>query len=298
MEWHESVDAWFNFLRIERNRSAKTLESYGHDLALLLDFASRQGLPEPDAFSPADAQAFLLEVHGRYAGRSHARILSAVKGFFTFLCEEDDLPGNPFSQHRGPRFNHPLPAVFTDEEIHAVLEVIDLKEPRGVRDHAMIVLMYSTGLRVSELVSLKTTDVDFHRNVVFCIGKRQKMRFIPFGTVARREIEAYLANQRPGFVTRFPDCPYLFPGRTGRPFTRQGVWKMISGHARAAGIARPLSPHKLRHSFATVILENGGDVRSVQAMLGHADLATTQMYTHVLTKDLVKTHAAHHPRAK
>jgi len=298
MEWHESVDAWFNFLRIERNRSAKTIESYAHDLALLLDFAKLRSIGTPEGFSPAEAQAFLLEVNRQYAGRSHARILSAVKGFFTFLCEEDELPGNPFAQHRGPRFNHPLPSVFTDAEIRAVLEIIDLTDSRGVRDHAMIVLMYSTGLRVSELVGLKTTDLDFHRNVVFCIGKRQKMRFIPFGTVARHEIEAYLANQRPGLIVRFPDCPYLFPGRTGKPFSRQGVWKLISGYARAAGLQRALSPHKLRHSFATVILENGGDVRSVQAMLGHADLSTTQMYTHVLTKDLVKTHAAHHPRAK
>jgi integrase/recombinase XerD len=298
MEWHESVDAWFNYLRIERNRSAKTLEGYGHDLTLLLDFARQRALAGPEDFRPADAQAFLLEVHGRYAGRSHARILSSVKGFFTFLCEEDELAGNPFSQHHGPRFNQPLPSVFTDEEIREVLGVIDVREARGIRDHAMIVLLYSTGLRVSELVGLKTTDLDFHRNVVFCIGKRQKMRYIPFGAVARHEVDAYLTNVRPGLVARFLDCPYLFPGRTGKPFTRQGVWKLLSGYARAAGLDRALSPHKLRHSFATVILENGGDVRSVQAMLGHADLSTTQMYTHVLTKDLVKTHAAHHPRAR
>ena len=298
MEWHESVDAWFSFLRIERNRSPKTLESYGHDLELVADFARAREIADPSVFSTADAQAFLLEITRAYAGRSHARILSAVKGFFAFLCEEDDLPENPFSQHHGPHFNAPLPSVFTDDEIRAVLGVIDVREARGVRDHAMIVLMYSTGLRVSELIGMKTTDLDFHRNVVFCIGKRQKMRYIPFGTVARHEIDAYLTHVRPGLVIRFPDCPYLFPGRTGKPFTRQGVWKFLSAYARAAGLDRALSPHKLRHSFATVILENGGDVRSVQAMLGHADLSTTQMYTHVLTKDLVKTHAAHHPRAK
>jgi len=298
MGWDEAFDAWFDFLRIERNRSAKTQESYGHDLALLGEFARARGAATPAEFTPAMAQAFLLEIHGRYAGRSHARILSAVRGFFNFLCEEDDLPANPFSRHHGPRFNHALPAVFTDEEIRAVLEAIDLSDARGTRDHAMIVLLYSTGLRVSELVGLRIPDLDFHRNVVYCIGKRQKMRYIPFGTVARQELERYLAQVRPGLVARFPDCPFLFPGRAGGPFTRQAVWKLLAARARAAGITRPLSPHKLRHSFATVILENGGDVRSVQAMLGHADLSTTQMYTHVLTKDLVKAHAAFHPRAK
>ncbi len=298
MEWHEAVDAWFSFLRIERNRSPKTVESYAHDLALLTEYAREKGVASPAAFTAADAREFLLEVHRRYSGRSQARVLSAVRGFFSFLCEEDDLPENPFALQHGPRFNHPLPAVFTDEEIRAVLAAIDVDDPRGVRDHAMIVLLYSTGLRVSELVGLKTPDLDFHRDVVYCVGKRQKMRYIPFGTVARHELERYLANVRPGLVARFPDCPFLFPGRTGAALTRQAVWKLLAARARAAGITRPLSPHKLRHSFATVILEHGGDVRSVQAMLGHADLSTTQMYTHVLTKDLVKTHAAHHPRAK
>ncbi len=296
MGWHESFDAWLLFLRIERNRSPRTLENYARDLGLLQDFALEAGIPGPEQFTDEHAQSFLVQISHTYSGRSQARVLSAVKGFFSFLCEEEDLPANPFVLQRGPHFNRPLPGIFSEDEIRVLLEAIDTSNPRGIRDHALIVLLYSTGLRVSELVGLKTADLDFQRNVLFCIGKRNKMRYVPFGRIARQELENYLANIRSVFTGRHPDCPWVFPGRSGKPMTRQGVWKLLGARARAAGLERALSPHKLRHSFATVILENGGDVRAVQAMLGHADLSTTQMYTHVVTKDLVHTHAKHHPR--
>ena len=297
MTWDEAVSSWFVFLRVECNRNPKTIESYAHDVRYLVEFANKHDISSPETFTEKDAQFFLTTVSEKIGLRSRARLLSAVKGFFRFLVDELDVPENPFEQQQGPRFDMPLPAVFSEDEIRALLNAIGTENPIDIRDRALIVLLYSTGLRVTELVNVKMTDIDFHRNVLSCVGKRQKIRHVPFGMVARAELERYLHTIRPQKVDN-SDCPFVFPGRFGRALTRQAVWKMLNRRARAVGLRGHLSPHKMRHSFATAILENGGDIRSVQALLGHSSLSTTQMYTHVLTVDLVKTIREHHPRAR
>jgi len=298
MTWDEAIDSWFIFLRVELNRNPKTIEDYARDVRRLTDFARARGIGSPESFSRQDAHDFLAHVSNEIGPRSMARLLSAVKGFFRFLTNELDAEENPFDRQPGPRFDRPLPAVFGDDEIRALVDAIGTADPLDIRDRALILFMYSTGLRVSEMVHLKITDVDFHRNVLSCVGKRQKLRHVPFGRTAREELERYLSDVRPRLLKDAADCPFIFPGRSGGALTRQAVWKMLDRRARAAGIRGHLSPHKLRHSFATVILENGGDIRSVQAMLGHSSLSTTQMYTHVLTGDLVRTIRDHHPRAR
>lgn len=298
MTWDDAADSWYTFLRVERNRDPKTVENYARDLGRLTAFARERKIASPEAFGAQDAHDFLALTARELSPRSMARLLSAVKGFFQFLVDELDFADNPFGRQAGPRFEKPLPAIFGEDDIQTLVAAIGDADPVDIRDRTMILFLYATGLRVSELVHLRMTDIDFHRNVVSCVGKRQKMRLVPFGRTAREALDRYLRDVRPGWIARFPDCPFVFPGRAGGALTRQAVWKMLEKRTRAAGIPGPLSPHKLRHSFATVILENGGDIRSVQAMLGHSSLSTTQMYTHVLTKDLVKTIREHHPRAR
>ncbi len=296
MELDHFVDSYLLYLRVEKGRSNQTVENYARDLRRLKLFMNRRELHSFAQLEESHAMAFLSSCSEELSPRSLARLLSAVRGFYRFLLYQGLVTLNPFATTKTPRFGKPLPSVLTVEEIEQLLSVVDLKKHKGVRDRAMIELLYATGVRVSELVSLKVTDLDFNSNLLYCVGKGEKTRVIPFGKRARRSLTAYLNTTRHHYLKGDEDSPWLFPGRKGKRLKRQGFWKILGEYARAAGIQKPLSPHKLRHSFATHILENGGDVRSVQAMLGHSDLATTQVYTHLMTKDLVKSHRKHHPK--
>ncbi|MBN2723433.1 MAG: tyrosine recombinase XerD [Deltaproteobacteria bacterium] len=291
----ESIDNYLIHLQIEKGRALKTLEGYGHDLSFFVNFIET-GEYDFTSLRTLEATEFTIFLGDKLSKRSIARVLSAVRGFYRYLQLMKIVEENPFNTIKTPGFGKPLPRVFSLEEIDRVINVIDTSTPRGLRDKAMVELLYATGLRVSELVSLKLADLDFNQNILYCIGKGEKMRYVPFGRSARLSVEEYIKHGRIQLSKKNTASPWLFPGRSGKPLTRQGFWKLLSEYARLSGIDDGLSPHKIRHSFATHILERGGDIRSVQSMLGHQDLSTTQIYTHLVTDDLKTAHKTHHPR--
>jgi integrase/recombinase XerD len=287
------IDAYLDHLRVERALARNTLDAYSRDLRALVEHT---GEIEPrDIDSGMIAELLVGNVRRGFGARSSARQLSALRGFFRFLVRERAIPTDPTKPVDRPRLARKLPRVLTFEEIERLLAIPDVTKPRGIRDAAMIHLMYASGLRVSELVGLKVGDLDTRAGLVSAFGKGGKRRLVPVGEAALEHAATYLRDVRPN-VAR-PDDPTLFVSPRGGPLTRQGFWKLLKAYARAAGITTPISPHKLRHSFATHLLRNGADLRAVQAMLGHADLGTTEIYTRVAQDHIRAAHARAHPRA-
>ena len=296
MSFSNILDKYITFLKVEKGRSSFTVESYNRDLKYFKEYLEHINISY-NQLPPKYAVEFTSWLSKRkLSQRSVARALSAVKGFYKFLVENNLVEKSPFAQIKTPSFGSSLPEVFSLEEIDSVLTQINLKTPRGLRNRAIIELLYATGLRVSELIQLKITDLDFHRNLLYCRGKGGKMRVVPFGRSARDFLIKYIESARPDFAKSNTN-PYLFPGRSEEHISRQGLWKILGKYSKEAGINRSLSPHKLRHSFATHILERGGDVRSVQSMLGHQDISTTQIYTHLIKEDLIAAHKKFHPKS-
>jgi integrase/recombinase XerD len=229
--------------------------------------------------------------------RSRARHLAALRGFHRFLEDEKLAPRNPTEDLDTPRHARKLPVFLTVEEVEALLAAPDESKPAGCRDRAMIEVLYATGLRVSELISLTVNDVNLVDGYVLAFGKGRKERVVPLGRHAIATLRAYLAGPRAA-ILKGRDAKALFVTPRGKGFSRMGFWKLLRRYARGAGIAKALSPHKLRHSFATHLVERGADLRAVQAMLGHADLSTTQIYTHVNTQRLRDVYERHHPRSR
>jgi integrase/recombinase XerD len=232
----------------------------------------------------------------KVAPRSQARNLVALRQLFRHLRAERQIARDPTEDLELPRIGRALPVTLTLAEVEELLAQPRIETARGLRDAAMLETLYATGLRVSELVRLRHVDVNLDEQFVSTVGKGRKQRLVPLGERARDRIRAYLATARPELL-HGRACPELFVTHHGRAMTRQGFWKLLCGYARAAGIRKRLSPHKLRHSFATHLVERGADLRAVQAMLGHADIATTQIYTHVSRDHLVAVVKKHHPRA-
>ncbi len=287
------IDAYLDHLRVERALARNTLDAYARDLRALVEHA---GEIEPRDIDPGTIAELLVgNVRRGFGARSSARQLSALRGFFRFLVRERAIPTDPTKLVDRPRLARKLPKVLSFDEIERLLVMPDRTKPRGVRDAAMIHLMYASGLRVSELVALKLGDLDTKSGLVSALGKGGKRRLVPVGEAALDHIGAYVRDVRPN-VARANDVT-LFVSPRGGPLTRQGFWKLLKTYARAAGITTPLSPHKLRHSFATHLLRNGADLRAVQAMLGHADLGTTEIYTRVAQDHIRAAHARAHPRA-
>jgi integrase/recombinase XerD len=218
-----------------------------------------------------------------------------VRGFFKFLLHEKVIDQNPAKVVDLPKKTLRLPDVLSPQDVKNLLDTPDLKKTKGVRDAAMLELIYAAGLRVSELTGLKLRDINLDGCFVRVFGKGSKERVVPFGSYARQKIDLYLQQARTDLL-KGQVSPYLFIGRPGKPMTRQGFWKLLDRYARKAGIRKKITPHTLRHSFATHLLEGGADLRSVQIMLGHVDIATTQIYTHVAQSHLKKMHAKFHPR--
>ncbi|MSP17401.1 MAG: site-specific tyrosine recombinase XerD [Myxococcales bacterium] len=292
----DAVDRWLDHLKVERNLSPRSLEAYARDAAQLGAFLRARGTLDADAVTPDDLVAFLLaRAEASIGPRSRARSLSALRSLFRFLRAERWLPADPTATLDGPRLTPPLPRVLSLADVEALLAAPDRRHPRGLRDAAMLELLYATGLRVSELVKLPCDAVDLVAAFVRPTGKGRKERVVPFGEQAKALLEQYLAEARPGFDTLGDRA--LFLTHRGRPMTRQGFWKALGRYARVAGIRGAISPHKLRHSFASHLLERGADLRAVQAMLGHADIATTQVYTHLSRGRLLELHRRHHPRS-
>jgi integrase/recombinase XerD len=283
------------YLQVEKGLAANSVESYGRDLARLKAWAEARGR-EPQALDKSDMTQFVMSLAREgLSSRSVARTLSAVRGFFRYLLLDGHVRVDPTAEVISPQGEQKLPRFLSQEEVEQLLEAPDTDGPEGVRDRAMIEVLYATGLRVSELVGLTKSSVDIDAGVLFCTGKGSKQRRVPVGRSAVTWLQRYEAARRALLAGR--ESPRLFVGYLGRPITRQTFYKTLAAHAERAGLDG-VTPHVLRHSFATHLLEHGADTRSVQAMLGHADLATTQIYTHVSGERLRSVYERHHPRAR
>jgi integrase/recombinase XerD len=293
---NQYLDQFLNYLLVERGLSANTLDAYGRDLARYLDFLDKEGVSQADGVSPPTVLRFLgrLKESGLSA-RSRARALVSLRMFHKFLLAEKLAAVNPTSRIEAPRSIQGLPHTLSPAEVERLLAAPVGEEAFACRDRAMLELLYATGLRVSELVGLKLEDLQLEVGYLFAFGKGSKRRIVPMGETAIFELRRYLGAGRP-FFDRESASPHLFLNRGGRGLTRQGFWKIIKRRARQAGIGKNITPHTLRHSFATHLLENGADLRAVQTMLGHADISTTQIYTHVTRERLRRIHEQFHPR--
>jgi integrase/recombinase XerD len=293
---HPALDPFLEYLVVERGLAQNTLEAYRQDLTRYTAYLAAQG-KEPDRLDRSDVPRYLLAL--REAGlspRSVARHLSAIRRFHRFLAGEGGLGEDPTAHVEAGRPWRRLPDVLSPADVERLLAGSP-DTPLEMRNQAMLELMYASGLRVSELVGLRLGDADLEVGVVRVMGKGSKERLVPLGEVAAASLTTYLARGRPALARGRPG-PVLFLGRHGRGITRQMFWQILKRRARAAGIGRRVTPHTLRHSFATHLLEGGADLRSVQLMLGHADIGTTQIYTHVSRAHLQAVYAKYHPRAR
>jgi integrase/recombinase XerD len=298
MRYDDAVDLFLGWVRVERGLAENTAAAYGRDLAALGVHLDNKGVVEVTDVSTSHLLEHLIAMgKAKMSVRTQARHLSSMRMLFKFLLREKVIDANPADDIDMPKPTRKLPTFLDLREVEAILEAADTQSPRGLRDRAMIEMLYATGLRVSELVNLLAEGVDLERGFVLVRGKGNKERVVPLGETAQGWAEQYLRHSRPTFLKQ-DASPFFFLRRGGQPMTRQGFWKLLKGYASAAGINRPISPHKLRHSFATHLLERGADLRAVQAMLGHADLSTTEIYTHVNRERLKRLYAEHHPRAR
>jgi integrase/recombinase XerD len=292
------IDVYLAHLRVERGLSPNTLSAYGADLARFARFCATRGVETAVDLAIVSAYLGALAKEG-LGSRSMSRQLSALRGLMRFLVREGELARDPTALAARPKPGRRLPRPLTREEMLRLLDAPKTNSLRGLRDRAMLSLAYAAGLRVTELVSLRLGDVDFRRGVVAAFGKGQKRRLVPLGEIALADVESYrnaLASSR-AEQRRNAGSPLLFPAPSGRPLTRQAFWKIVRRYALSAGINGAMHPHRLRHSFATHLLAGGADLRSVQTMLGHADVATTEIYTHVTQDHVRAAHARAHPRA-
>ncbi|HMY19797.1 MAG TPA: site-specific tyrosine recombinase XerD [Polyangium sp.] len=296
MNLHGWVDAYLDHLRVERALSPRTLEAYSRDLGKLCELCEGQGVDSPTNLEPALLSTYMVELGRQGIGaRSACRHLSAVRGFVKFLLRERVLTTDPAALVERPRTTRKLPRVLSVDDIRSILDAPDATSFRGLRDRAMLHVMYAAGLRVSEVVGLKLSDVDRKQGLVAPLGKGGKRRLVPLGELALDAIDAYLEVR--GSHPKAGATQALFLSPRGKPLTRQGVWKLLGIYARGVGISKPSSPHKFRHSFATHLLEGGADLRSVQALLGHANIVTTEIYTHLTDEHLRTVYKKTHPRS-
>jgi integrase/recombinase XerD len=292
----EQVDAYLDHLRVSRRLAANTVESYARDLSMLARFAHEAGQPV-EALARPDLEAFVRSLlTGGMAPRSVARAVACVRGFYKFLLVTRQLAADPAADLQPPRGWAALPRYLSVEEVDRLIAQPDVSKPRGLRDRALIELLYATGLRVSELVGLRAPDLNLESGYLTCTGKGSKQRIVPMGDEATAWVRRYLAEGRP-VILRGKSCPWLFVNARGGQLSRVGFWKLLKAYGRRAGVSLDLSPHVLRHSFATHLLARGADLRAIQMMLGHADLSTTQIYTHVLEERLRAVYEKFHPRA-
>lgn len=297
----ESIaSAYLSYLQVEKGLSPNTISGYGRDLKSFSEFLAKRRL-RPVTVRRDDVVDYLGTLYRRNLdSRSVARHLVTLRGFFRFLLIEDYIKADPTLTLESPKVRRSLPVFLRVGDVDKLLALPDLSTIRGLRDRAMIDILYSSGLRVSELVGLRVSDVDMQMGALRCVGKGDKERLVPVGRRALASVEQYLASGRPLLMRKRKmqaPVPFLFLNLRGGKITRCGVWKILSAYGRQAGLRARLTPHQLRHSFATHLLEGGADLRSVQLMLGHADISTTQIYTHVVEERLKQVYNAHHPRA-
>ncbi len=290
------IDSFLDMLAVEKGLASNTREAYSRDLNRLADFLHGKGLKTWGESHGRYLRAYVSWLKGRgLSMRSITRGLVAYRQFYRFLLREEMIKEDPLPRFTLPGASRRLPHILSREDIQRLLNQPDPSTPLGLRDRAMSELLYATGLRVSELVSLLTQQVNFQGNYVTVRGKGAKVRMVPFGKWASESLRRYLQEVRPRLL-HGRKSHFLFLNRSAKPMTRQGFWKLIRRYALAAGVAGKVTPHALRHSFATHLLEGGADLRSVQSMLGHSDISTTQIYTHLDRVRLKEAHRRYHPR--
>lgn len=292
-DWAGILSDYRSWLRIERSLSPNTVASYLSDIAKL-----RELYPDrrPEDITGEDIASFISsEVDKGISKRSQSRLISSVKSFFGFLETEGRLDNNPADTVDSPKLSRHIPTVLSVDEVKRILESVDLSAPEGHRNRAILEVLYSCGLRVSELVSLRISDLFLEESFIRVIGKGDKQRLVPIGEPAIRAVQLYLSQTRRAFASK-KDEDILFLNRRGRQMSRQMVFLIIKRQCEAAGITKEVSPHTFRHSFATHLVENGADLRAVQQMLGHESILTTEIYTHIDSRKWQRTILDHHPR--
>jgi integrase/recombinase XerD len=291
----DGLPEFLEYLAVEKRLSSNTIEAYGRDIGKFFLFLGHRKIPWKDA-REGDLIRFLQDQsEAGLSPRSRARLISALKSFYRYMSLEGRVTKNPTLPLSSPKAWLALPKFMTVAEVKRLLRQPDPNDDRGLRDLAMLEMMYAAGLRVSELIRLRLEDVRLKDNFVLCRGKGGKERIVPIGGAAVEAVRRYLSSSRPKLLKKSAEA--LFLTRRGESFTRQGFWKMLKKHALRAGLAANISPHVLRHSFATHLLERGADLRSVQLMLGHSQITTTEIYTHVSRERLRRVYDQYHPRA-
>jgi len=296
-----TIHVFLSYLRVERGLAQNTILAYGRDLKRFAEFLRKRHKLGMEDVNREDVVDFLSSLYKeKLDSRSVARYLVSLRGMYKFAMMEEMVSTDPTENLESPKIRSSLPTYLRVEEIDKLLAAPNLATPIGLRDRAMLEVLYSTGLRVSELLNLRVSDVDMRMGCVRCIGKGDKERLVPIGRKALAAVEQYLAQGRLKFARPASPPPHnqvLFLTRNGRRLSRVSIWKILHDYGMKLGLRGRLTPHKLRHSFATHLLEGGADLRSVQLMLGHADISTTQIYTHVVEERLKQIYKAHHPRA-
>lgn len=292
----ELLDEFINYLSVEKGLSKNTIASYRTDLLSFLNYLESKGFNNIEKIKRDNITVYLLHLKDKgLSGNSVSRALVAIKMFYRFLAQENFIKDNVAGVLESPKLIRPLPNVLNLTEVEKLLSAPDIRDWMGIRDKAALELMYATGMRVSEMVDLPTSTINLDMGFIKCRGKGDKERIVPIGTHAKDSISRYIEKVRPSLLKSKSDN-HLFLSRLGKKVSRQSFWKMIKKYAKKARIRKEITPHTLRHSFATHLLERGADLRVVQEMLGHSDIATTQIYTHINKERLKSIHKQFHPR--
>tara|TARA_B100000700_G_scaffold237816_1_gene264069 strand:- start:825 stop:1721 length:897 start_codon:yes stop_codon:yes gene_type:complete len=297
MNWDSSFENFKNYLKLERGLSINSIKSYEYDLNLFKKFIETNQISDtPVSCKPETVKNYLYNNLSNKKSRSQARSISAIKSFFNYLIFEGHIEKSPVSDIESPKLEKKLPEVLTELEIEELIRSIDIKESFGQRNRTIIEVLYGTGMRVSELVNLKLSNIFFKENLIKIIGKGNKERFVPLGRIASNEIREYLKIRDNSIIdSKFSDIVFL--NRYGRGLTRSMIFKIISDSYKKIGLYKKISPHTLRHSFATHLLKNGADLRTIQIILGHESITTTEIYTHLDTYHLEEVLKKYHPRS-
>ncbi len=291
------LDSFLSYLAIEKGLSKNTIESYGRDVRKLTLFLNQNKISEVNDVKYDNILDFLSHLKKQqFSDTTTARTIVSIKQFFKYLLIEKILKEDPSSQIQTPKMKKAIPGVISLEDVEKILAAPDESTPEGIRDIAMLEVLYATGIRVSELIGLKLNEVNFEMGFVIVYGKGSKERIVPIGEQAQEKLKVYMQHSRL-LLLKSREAKELFVTRRGKGMTRQGFWKLIKTYALKSGITKDISPHTLRHSFATHLLERGADLRTIQIMLGHSDISTTQIYTHVENERLKEIHKKYHPRS-
>lgn len=298
--YKDYLDDFTHYLKIDQDKSDNTIQAYLRDLTIFFDYCDKSSIDQWEQVDYAFVQSYLNDLHQKnYATSSTSRMLSSLRQFFHYLLKEKIITLNPMQKVLGPKKEKHLPASLSLDQVEKILQAPDTSEYIGLRDRAILELMYATGLRVSELTHLSLRDLHLELGFIQTIGKGNKERLLPIGEEAAYWLNQYLQDVRPLFLAKKTSrhTQHVFLNQRGNPFTRQGIWKNLNKYVQIAGITMDVSPHMLRHSFATHLLENGADLRMVQELLGHSNISTTQIYTHISKHRLQEVYRDHFPRA-